>query len=85
MSANGMVGLLLPPTGRLERAAGGDQRDEHARRDGEKIGRSRVVDNCLRGSAHSGFPDQNLLEPDTSIGLLILSLHLSQRSSSAGG
>src|SRR5215831_12969568 len=26
------------------------------RREGEKIGRSRVIDNCLSGSAQSGFP-----------------------------
>src|SRR5262249_56630482 len=29
------------------------------RRDTEKIGRSRVADNCLSSSAHSGFPDGN--------------------------
>src|SRR5579871_1354320 len=40
-------------TGATRACAGGGG----GRRDGEKIGRSRVIDNCLSGSAHSGFPD----------------------------
>ena len=49
-------------------AAGGPTTaDVSGRREGEKIGRSRVLDNCLSGMAHSGLAG-NSRPPGSSVG-----------------
>src|ERR1700688_962810 len=51
----GTSGSLLRPVGALTIADSAATAAGGGRRDGEKIGRSRVVDNCVNGIAHSGL------------------------------